>query len=111
MQQEISINKSNQLPLAIYNLIFNGVKVIYKGNQIKKYTVSMRSGGTISKVKVGEFLYLEQNPYKDSKYGRLARQGHKIIWIIYEPVNKSKQHPFRPGAYIAKVVDEEIERL
>lgn len=28
------------------------------------------------------FTFLEQNPYKQSIYGKKARQGSKIMWII-----------------------------
>jgi len=39
--------------------------------------------------------FVEQNPDKPSSYAKLARTGHKIMWVINYKTNK----------YIAKVVD------
>jgi hypothetical protein len=36
---------------------------------------------------------LEQNPEKDSRFGAMARQGRKILWIIED------------GDYVAFVMD------
>lgn len=103
------VDNPSDLPLAIFNLLFNRAKVVYCGEQVKRQVVTMRAGGTIKKAKVGDFVYLEQNPYKNSQSGGLAKAGHKIMWIIYEP--QSKPHLFNPGTYVAKVMDGQARRL
>lgn len=41
----------------------------------------------------GKFRILEQNPRKQSKWARMARTGHKILWV------------FKGGHYYARMVD------
>jgi len=108
----IETNNPTDLPLAVFKSIFSGEKIIFGGTPVEVKQVSLSSGaGSIKKVKIGNFLYLEQNPYKDSKYGRLARAGHKIMWIIYEPTEDVPFHRYKPGSYIMKVENGKAERL
>ncbi|MER3427968.1 MAG: hypothetical protein C4334_07685 [Pyrinomonas sp.] len=57
-----------------------------------------RSG--VRYVELGHGLRLvEQNPNKKSRWAELARQGHRIAWVM------------RDGEYLARVVDGEVEIL
>lgn len=107
----INIANPIYLPLGIYDLIFGGAEISYRGEPVERKLVTVKKGGTVKKAIVGDFLYLEQNPLKDSEHGRLAKDGHKIMWIIYKPRNKEINHPFKPGTYIAKVMDGVTHRL
>jgi hypothetical protein len=49
------------------------------------------ASGTITGFKHKGLLYLEQNPAKDSPYGKRANAGEKIIWILFA------------GAYIGRI--------
>lgn len=90
-----------ELPLAIWKLFFSGEKIIYKNQDLKIKYINLRSGGTIKKVQVGEYVYLEQNPNSGSRYAQMSKQGHKILWIIHQPTNK----------YIGKVMDGKAEKI
>jgi len=44
-------------------------------------------------------VLLEQNPQKDSHWAKLAREGHRIAWLM------------RDGEYLARVVDGKVAIL
>jgi hypothetical protein len=98
---EVFLERPSELPLAIWKLFFAGEKVFYKNQELRTKYVNLKSGGTIKKIQVGEYLYLEQNPNSGSRYAAMSKQGHNILWIIHQPTNK----------YIGKVVDEKVEKL
>jgi hypothetical protein len=52
-------------------------------------------------VDLGRFRFMTQNPIKPSLWGRMAREGHKITWVIHQPTN----------AWIARVVNGKLVRL
>ncbi len=76
--------------LEIYRAIFEGKKsveiddIVY---QIKKFT----SG--IKYLDLFGYRFIEQNRRKKSKWGKKAREGHKIMWII------------KGRRYIARIMD------
>jgi hypothetical protein len=47
----------------------------------------------------GGAILVEQNPNKRSQWAMLARQGHRIAWVM------------RDGEYLARVVDGEVQML
>lgn len=44
-------------------------------------------------------VLVEQNPSKSSEWAKLAREGHRIAWVL------------REGEYLARVVDAEVVML
>jgi hypothetical protein len=44
-------------------------------------------------------ILVEQNPDKDSHWAKLAREGHKIAWVM------------KDGDYLARVIDGKVEIL
>ena len=57
-----------------------------------------RSG--LRHVKLGDDVTLtEQNPTKSSEWARLAKQGHRVAWLM------------REGEYLARVIDGEVTML
>ena len=62
-------------------LVGKADRVTLKG---RTYKVQSLAGGLVSSLKMGDWLFLEQNPKKQSFYGKLARQGHRIVWILYK---------------------------
>lgn len=44
-------------------------------------------------------VLVEQNPKKQSEWARLARDGHRVAWVL------------RDGEYLARVVDGEVVML
>ena len=109
LQREINISNPQDLPYAIHRMFFYGDSVTFNGTKVLLQSIAVR-GGTIKKAKVGDFLYLEQNPHKSSFYGQLAQQGSKILWIIFEPT-KNLNYKWKPGKYIARMIDGQFERL
>ena len=65
--------------LKIYNSIFEGKKSVeIEGIEypIKKFSSNIRY------VDLFGYRYIEQNRNKKSEWGKKAREGHKIMWII-----------------------------
>ena len=65
--------------LKIYNTIFQGDKSV-ELDEID-YTVKKFSSG-IKYVDLFGYRFIEQNKNKKSEWGKKAREGHKIMWII-----------------------------
>ncbi len=47
----------------------------------------------------GKLILVEQNQDKESHWAKLAREGHKVAWVM------------KDGEYLARVVDNKIEIL
>lgn len=65
--------------LKIYKAIFNGKKKV-EIDEIE-YSIEKFSSG-IKYVDLFGYRYIEQNRNKKSEWGKKAREGHKIMWII-----------------------------
>ncbi len=65
--------------LKIYNAIFEGKKSV----EIEgiEYPINKFSSN-IHYVDLFGYRYIEQNRNKKSEWGKKAREGHKIMWII-----------------------------
>ncbi len=67
-------------------------KLFSDGSGVRRFP---RSG--VRYVELGHGLRLvEQNPNKKSRWAELARQGHRIAWVM------------RDGEYLARIVDGEV---
>ena len=65
--------------LKIYNAIFQGEKNVEIGEI--EYPIRKFSRG-IKYVDLFGYRFIEQNKNKKSEWGKKAREGHKIMWII-----------------------------
>jgi hypothetical protein len=65
--------------LKIYNAIFQGEKIV-EIDEIE-YPIKKFSSG-IKYVDLFGYRFIEQNKNKKSEWGKKAREGHKIMWII-----------------------------
>jgi len=65
--------------LKIYNAIFEGKKYV-EIDEIE-YPINKFSSG-IKYVDLFGYRFIEQNRHKKSEWGKKAREGHKIMWII-----------------------------
>jgi len=65
----------------------------------RRYTVTKTAGG-LRQVKTPGWLFIEQNPHKPSKWGKMAKEGHKIMWVIRRADNK----------WFGRVVDGVVQR-
>jgi hypothetical protein len=70
-------------------------KLFGGGRGVKKFA---RSGLRYVELPDAAVL-IEQNPKKTSEWAKLAQQGHRVAWVM------------RDGAYLARVVDDEVTML
>ncbi|MCA1557088.1 MAG: hypothetical protein LC731_00950 [Acidobacteria bacterium] len=75
--------------LVAFEKLFGG------GRGVKKFA---RSGLRHVPLPEGAVL-VEQNPEKQTEWAELARQGHRVAWVL------------RDGQYLARVVDGEVSML
>ena len=75
--------------LVAYEKLFGG------GRGVRKFA---RSGLRYVELP-DEAVLIEQNPKKSSEWARLAKEGHRIAWVM------------RNGAYLARVIDGEVTML
>jgi len=80
-----------EVALRVYAAIFEGKKSVEVED--KRYPIRSTSNLGLRVVYSGKVRFLEQNPKKDSRWGQMAREGHKIIWVIED------------GDYTAQVID------
>ncbi len=64
----------------IYEAVFDGRESVEVEGIT--YPVSRTSKLGLREVKAKGYTFLEQNKEKDSAWGRLAREGHRILWIM-----------------------------
>ncbi len=65
--------------LKVYNAIFQGEKSV-ELDEID-YPIRKFSSG-IRYIDLFNYRFIEQNKNKKSEWGKKAREGHKIMWII-----------------------------
>ena len=68
-----------EIGLKIYDAIFNGRKEVIIDEV--EYAITKFSSG-VKYVDIFGYRYIEQNRNKKSEWGKKAREGHKIMWII-----------------------------
>lgn len=82
--------------LKIYNGIFEAKKSVEIDDV--EYPIKKFSSG-IKYLDLFGYRYIEQNRRKKSEWGKKAREGHKIMWII------------KGRLYIARIMDGEFTDL
>ncbi len=75
----------------VYEEVFKDRKTVEVDG--RGYRIRKTSKLGLRVVELGSLTFLEQNPEKNSVWGRLAREGHRILWIIED------------GDYVAQVHD------
>lgn len=83
--------------LKAYEAIFNNQEVIEIDGY--RYHLEYTSLQDLRKFNIDGYNYIEQNPDKASNWAKMARQGHKIIWVM------------KGRRYIAQVRDGEFYDL
>jgi hypothetical protein len=59
-------------------------------------SIEKTSRGRLRPVEVEGLIFIEQTPSKESRWAQLAREGHRIVWVM------------RGRQYIARVMDGEF---
>lgn len=84
----------------VYQLLFMGAGKLPADVQAR-INIQRGAHGKVKYLDLGSYRFVTQNPDKPSLYGQLARQGHKILWVIYQPTNQ----------WLARVYDGELQKL
>jgi hypothetical protein len=87
-----------QKALNIYEALFNNEHTVDISGTT--YAVERTSQTQLRCVKGEDFFYIEQNPEKSSRWAKMAREGHQILWVIDGPdyiaqVRDGTFHDFR----------------
>ena len=82
--------------LEIYTAIFEGKQSVILDEV--EYPIKKFSSG-IKYVDLFGYRFIEQNRNKKSEWGKKAREGHKIMWII------------KGRRYMARIMDDEYTDL
>ena len=90
------MEKLKERALEIYNAIFQEEKKV-EIDEIE-YPIRKFSSG-IRYVDLFGYRFIEQNKHKKSEWGKKAREGHKIMWII------------KGRRYISQILDGEYIEL
>jgi hypothetical protein len=80
----LSLNHLNLEEVAseAYHNIFSNKETIEIDGKTRRIKRTSRQG--LRFLIVDEYTFLEQNPEKNSVWGKMAKDGHKILWIINE---------------------------
>ena len=85
--------EQDELSAGVINVAFE--KLFAGGRGVRKFARSGLRYVTLP----DNAVIVEQNPKKQSEWAHLARQGHKVAWVM------------RDGEYLARVVDGEVVML
>ena len=85
-----------KLSLEIYNAMFENKKTIELENI--EYSFKKFSSG-VKYIDYFGYRFIEQNRNKKSEWGKKAREGHKIMWII------------KGRRYVSQIIDGTYKEL
>jgi hypothetical protein len=89
-RKKVDAPETNELSagqiLVAFEKLFGGGRGVQRFQRSHLRYVPLTGGATL----------IEQNPQKQSEWAKLAREGHRIAWLM------------RDGEYLARVVDGEV---
>lgn len=80
MSEEEEIDKIESVASRIYEAIFEGLDSVEIEGGV--YPVTQTSRSKVRLVERDGYTYIEQNPHKDSRWAKLAQEGHQIMWVM-----------------------------
>ncbi|MFW9845943.1 MAG: hypothetical protein ACFFD6_04295 [Candidatus Thorarchaeota archaeon] len=81
MSDEVErIDKLEDVATAIFEAIFDGSDTVEIDANV--YPITQTSKSKVRLVERGGYTYIEQNPHKDSRWAKLAQEGHQIMWVM-----------------------------
>ncbi len=66
--------------LKAYEAIFSGMHALRLSDN--EYPLKHTPRSRLRYFEAEGYTFLEQNPRKDSHWGKLAREGHRILWVM-----------------------------
>lgn len=80
MSEEEEIDKIEEVARKVYDAIFEGLDTVEIEGEV--YLIGKTSRSKVRLIERGGYTYIEQNPHKDSRWAKLAQQGHQIMWVM-----------------------------
>ncbi len=77
---EEDIDRIETVASRIYNAIFDGLDEVEIEGEI--FPIVKTSKSKVRLVEKDGYTYIEQNPRKDSRWAKLAQEGHQIMWVM-----------------------------
>lgn len=80
-----SVVKQERLDIAhvLWFAMFHGHKTVrFTNGQVLEMRTQTTTGKSLRNFKTPKFLFIEQNPERDSTYARASREGARIMWIL-----------------------------
>ena len=71
-----------EVALKVYDAIFQDESSVDIDG--KEYQIQKTSKSKVRLVKYGDLTFIEQNPFKSSRWAREAQSGHQIRWVMRE---------------------------
>jgi hypothetical protein len=81
----------------VASAMFGGDHTLVLRNKV--YRIHKKPTG-LRYLETAHYLYIEQNPRKQSKWATMARAGHHIMWVIK-----------KPSTWVGQVVDGQLTRF
>jgi hypothetical protein len=91
------IDNLEGIATTVYTAIFDGSDSVEIDDNV--YPIKQTSKSKVRLVERGGYTYIEQNPHKDSKWAKLAQEGHQIMWVM------------QGRRYLAQIMDGEFLNL
>lgn len=94
------IPEAQMLPLGTFMVLFGGFRFLYKGSLMSVKLINF--DGDLSRgIEIGDFLYIEQNKFGNSKMAQRRRAGELILNIVDKRNNR----------LVGRVVNGKVIRL
>ena len=94
MQMALSTSDLRDFAEQISDQLFEKEREVLVNGDL--YSIQRTSRAKLKNVKIDDYVFMEQNPEKDSKYAKMAQEGHEIIWI------------FQDWDYVGRIVDGDV---
>ena len=76
----LSIEEIERLARIIYEAIFLDQDFVEIDGE--SHFIEITSKSKVKLVSIGGYTFIEQNPKKDSRWAKEAREGHQIMWVM-----------------------------
>ena len=76
----MKMDELREVALKVYDAIFQKLKAVTIDELEYPFIETSRS--KVKYVNIGGYTFIEQNPKKSSRWGKMAREGHKIMWVM-----------------------------
>jgi hypothetical protein len=81
MSDEVErIDNLEEVAITAFDAIFGGSDTVEIDDNV--YPIRQTSKSKVRLVERGGYTYIEQNPHKNSKWAKLAKEGHQIMWVM-----------------------------